>query len=81
MGTVLFQTGDLVKWRADGELDHVGRVDDQVKVNGVRTELGDITAAAQRCGGVQAAIAVAAKDPLGETRVMSWHLPNSRTSR
>lgn len=70
MGTVLFQTGDLVKWRADGELDHVGRVDDQVKVNGVRTELGDITAAAQRCGGVEAAIAVAAKDPLGETRVI-----------
>ena len=69
-GATLFQTGDLVAWRDDGELDHLGRVDDQVKVNGVRTELGDITAATLKCAGVDAALAVATKDINGETRVV-----------
>ena len=69
-GATLFQTGDLVAWQDDGELDHLGRVDDQVKVNGVRTELGDITAATLKCAGVDAALAVATKDINGETRVV-----------
>ena len=75
VGCVLFQTGDLVKWRADGELDHLGRVDDQVKVNGVRTELGDISAAAMRCNKVKTALAVAAKDKQNETRVVVFVTP------
>lgn len=75
LGAVLFQTGDLVKWRADGELDHLGRVDDQVKVNGVRTELGDISAAAMRCNKVKTALAVAAKDKQNETRVVVFVTP------
>ena len=70
-----FQTGDLVAWRADEELDHVGRVDDQVKVNGVRTELGDISAAALHCPGVDSALAVATKDVDGATRVVLCAAP------
>ncbi|MEU5881418.1 amino acid adenylation domain-containing protein [Spirillospora sp. NPDC047279] len=54
-GTRLYRTGDLVRWRPDGTLEYLGRLDQQVKVNGVRIEPGEIEAALRRCPGVTAA--------------------------
>ncbi|TID21018.1 putative nonribosomal peptide synthetase 12 protein [Venturia nashicola] len=42
-GTTMFNTGDLVRWREDGSLEHHGRVDDQVKFKGFRLELDGIS--------------------------------------
>jgi uncharacterized protein YijF (DUF1287 family) len=43
--SMMFNTGDLGRWRPDGQLDHLGRVDDQVKVKGFRVELDGVAAA------------------------------------
>lgn len=44
-GGMMFNTGDLGRWRKDGQLDHLGRADDQVKVKGFRVELDGVAAA------------------------------------
>ena len=54
----MYHTGDLCRWNEDGEMEYIGRIDDQVKLRGYRIELGEIEACASRFGGIRQAVAV-----------------------
>ena len=62
LGARLYKTGDLVRYRASGEIEFIGRIDNQVKVRGFRIELGEIESALADCAGVREAVVVARKD-------------------
>jgi amino acid adenylation domain-containing protein/non-ribosomal peptide synthase protein (TIGR01720 family) len=62
-GARLYRTGDLVRQRLDGTIVFLGRTDHQVKIRGVRIELGEVEAVVRACAGVaEAAVAVRRHD-------------------
>jgi amino acid adenylation domain-containing protein len=58
-GARLYRTGDLARWRGDGTLEYLGRVDQQVKINGVRIEPAEVEAALMAHPEVSAAVVTA----------------------
>jgi len=71
-GVRFYRTGDLVKRRMDGALEHLGRLDDQVKVQGFRIELGEIEAVLGALPAVREVVAAVCRDPSGEGRLAVW---------
>lgn len=59
-----YRTGDLVRTLPDGQLAYLGRLDHQVNINGVRTELREIDHALRRCTGVDEAVTLVADGAL-----------------
>ncbi|MFC0531314.1 amino acid adenylation domain-containing protein [Phytohabitans kaempferiae] len=74
-GSRMYRTGDLVRWRRDGALEYLGRVDDQVKVRGVRIELGEVEQAMLRHPGIRAAAATVRRDGHGNVRLVGYAVP------
>jgi acyl-CoA synthetase (AMP-forming)/AMP-acid ligase II/acyl carrier protein len=54
----LYKTGDLARYRPDGQIEFVGRIDNQVKIRGMRVELGEIEATLMRQPAVREAVVV-----------------------
>ena len=71
-GARLYRTGDLGRWREDGRLEHLGRLDFQVKVRGYRIELGEIEARLAALPGIQRTVVVAREDNPGETALVGY---------
>jgi acyl-CoA synthetase (AMP-forming)/AMP-acid ligase II len=61
----LYRTGDLVRWLPDGQLQFLGRIDQQVKLRGYRIELAEIEAVMREFAGVRDALVVAQRGDAG----------------
>jgi amino acid adenylation domain-containing protein len=73
-GSRMYRTGDLVRWRSDDTIEYLGRSDFQVKVRGLRIEMGEIESALRRVDGVAAAVVTAVERPAG-TALAAYVVP------
>ncbi|MDX9625458.1 non-ribosomal peptide synthetase [Pseudomonas fragariae (ex Marin et al. 2024)] len=69
----MYRTGDLGRWLADGNIEYLGRNDDQVKLRGVRIELGEIEAQLRQIADIRDAVVIAQEDTPGEKRLTAYY--------
>lgn len=74
-GGRLYRTGDLARRRPSGEIEFLGRLDEQVKIQGNRVELGEISATLNRHPAVRSSIVVVGDYGLSERRLIAYVVP------
>ncbi len=73
-GARMYRTGDIVKYRADGVLEHLGRTGNQVKIRGMRIELSELEAVLCEQDGVEECVALEARQN-GEQAIVAFVVP------
>jgi len=68
----LYRTGDSARYLSDGSIEYLGRLDHQVKIRGLRVELGEIEELLNQHPGVQTSVVVAREDIPGDQRLVAY---------
>ncbi|HEY9901691.1 MAG TPA: amino acid adenylation domain-containing protein, partial [Candidatus Sericytochromatia bacterium] len=74
----LYKTGDLARYRSDGNIEFLGRIDDQVKIRGFRIELGEIEAVVSQHPAVSQTVVVVQEDIPGDKHLVAYIVPNEQ---
>ncbi len=72
LSTCIYKTGDLARYRPNGEIEFLGRADFQVKLRGYRIELGEIEALLNEHESIREAVVVAREDTVGDKRLVAY---------
>jgi amino acid adenylation domain-containing protein len=77
-GARLYKTGDLARYLPDGNIEFLGRIDNQVKLRGFRIELGEIEVALAKHPSVRESVVVAQEDSPGDRRLVGYVVSQQR---
>jgi len=78
LGARMYRTGDLGRYRTDGIIQCLGRVDHQVKLRGFRIELGEIEAVLMQHPGIRHAVTDVRASSTGEKRLVGYFVPDAK---
>ena len=79
-GERLYQTGDLARYSANGEIEYLGRIDHQVKVRGYRIELGEIEVAIATHPKVRETVVITHQDPTNFSQIVAYVIHNYQSA-
>ncbi|MEO7976384.1 amino acid adenylation domain-containing protein [Flavobacterium sp.] len=71
-GAIIYKTGDIGKWMVNGDIECIGRKDDQIKIRGHRIELGEIENALLSAENIDDAVVMVRKNKNGEKEIIAY---------
>ncbi|ASZ12182.1 non-ribosomal peptide synthetase [Chitinophaga pendula] len=80
-GDRLYRTGDTARWLPDGNIEYIGRVDDQIKIRGFRVEPGEVENILQQASFVTRCVVIGNEDKTGNKRLIAYVVPAAGYSR